>query len=136
MIKHRSYIGIVCALLVMISVFLPWVYIDPLQATLTGMNTDHTNLGKPGILYLFFAFWIIVNMLINRLWSKRINLVLGALLVAWMMRNYLLFSHCEAGYCPTKRWGLFVNLIASIATFLAILFPPADPQDSDTRQEI
>ncbi|MBX5439263.1 MAG: hypothetical protein IRZ29_06960 [Thermoflavifilum sp.] len=127
--KNSPYIGIICTAGVIISVFTPWVYVAPAGGVLTAMDTGSTNLGKPGILFLFFGVWIAVNMWINRLWSKRVNLALGALLMAWMVRNYILFTHCEAGICPDKRWGLFLNVVACVGTFLAILFPPDDPQD-------
>jgi len=125
--KNSPYIGIIFSVLVVISVFMPWVYVSSAGGRLTAMDTGTSNLGKPGILFLFFAVWIIVNMAINRLWSKRVNLALGALLMAWMVRNYILFTHCEAGICPDKRWGLYLNVLACIGTFISILFPPDDP---------
>lgn len=53
--KNSPYIGIIFSVLVVISVFMPWVYVSSAGGRLTAMDTGTSNLGKPGILFLFFC---------------------------------------------------------------------------------
>jgi hypothetical protein len=118
-------IGIAACVGMFISAFLPWIYVAPVHQTFTGMNTGSSNYGKPGILDLFFTLIILVFTLVNRIWSKRSNLLVAAFLLAWCLRNYLLFSRCAMGYCPDKKIGLYLSTLFGIIIFISTLFPTA-----------
>lgn len=124
--KGIRFAGLCACFVLAGSVFLPWVYITPLHRTLSGMDTGTSGLGKPGILALFLAGVILVFTLINRVWSKRFNLVLGAFLLAWTLRNFILYSQCQSAYCPQTLWGLYLASLCGLMIFIWTLLP-ADP---------
>src|SRR5688572_6072220 len=101
--KYSNYFGAISAIIIILACFLPWVYIPSLQSELTGLNTGKTHFGKPGFLNIVFCLPAIVFFLIPAVWAKRINIFLAALNLAWAIRNFILFSLCEAGECPDKK---------------------------------
>jgi hypothetical protein len=60
---------------------------------------------------------------IKVLWLKRTALLAGGLNVAYGIKNFLLFGSCYLGYCPEKKFGLFLMLLATIIIFLMSFFP-------------
>lgn len=121
--RWMKWIGIAAAIVLCISCFQPWVLIETKQLTLTGMDTTGTNYGKPGILMLILSFLFIVFSLIPAVWSKRANLIVTALAVAWCIRNYFLLSTCSGGECPQKKLAIYLVLLSSVIMLLAALFP-------------
>ena len=131
--KVLKWIGILAVLLQIAAAFLPWVYIESKERTLTGLDTTGTNYGKPSYLHIIFAAFFLVFTLIPRLWAKRVNLLVVALNLAWALRNFFMVSSCQGGECPVKKAGLFLSLTASILMLLSALFPdmrlPAEKKD-------
>ncbi|HEY0298692.1 MAG TPA: hypothetical protein VGB84_05685 [Arachidicoccus sp.] len=121
--KHSQTIGIIMALLLIVFCFLPWSYIISHDWTITGMNTMVTHYGKPGIVHIFFSVVSIALFAIQKLWSKRTNIFICALNLAWMVRNFLLMSACSAGDCPIKGVGIYLVIIASALMFIMSLLP-------------
>ena len=121
--RWMKWIGIAAAIVLCISCFQPWVFIETKKLTLTGMDTTGTNYGKPGLLMLILTFLFIVFSLIPAVWSKRANMVVTALNVAWCIRNYFMVSTCSGGECPEKRLALYLVLASSIIMLIAALFP-------------
>ena len=121
--KVLKWIGILAVLLQIAAAFLPWVYIESKELTLTGLDTTGTNYGKPSYLHIIFAAFFLVFTLIPRLWAKRVNLLVVALNLAWAMRNFFMVSSCQGGECPVKKAGLFLSFAASILMLLSALFP-------------
>ncbi|HEX5554772.1 MAG TPA: hypothetical protein VFX43_16135 [Chitinophagaceae bacterium] len=123
--KIFNRIGIAAVIVLIVSAFLPWAYIDfglLHNALLTGMDTGATTYGKPGILNIFFGVLFLATVLIPKLWAKRIGIFLGVVILAWNLRNYFLF-HCEMGYCPDRRIGLYLSLLAGIAIMVCAVLP-------------
>ena len=123
--KTFRTIGIAAIILLFISAFLPWVYINfgkLHDAYLTGMNTGITNYGKPAILGLFFSFLFLITVFIPKVWAKRTGIFFAVIVLAWGIRNYFLFT-CEMGYCPHRQIGLYLTLLASLAIMVSALTP-------------
>jgi hypothetical protein len=118
-----KWMGILAVLLQVAAAFLPWVYIESKELTLTGIDTTGTNYGKPSYLHILFAAFFLLFTLIPRLWAKRVNLLVVALNLAWALRNFFMVSSCQGGECPVKKAGLFLSLAASILMLLSALFP-------------
>jgi uncharacterized membrane protein YuzA (DUF378 family) len=57
------------------------------------------------------------------IWSKRTNVFLGALNLAWAFRNYLLLSSCLMGECPEKKTALFILVGLAIVMQIMSLLP-------------
>lgn len=118
-------IGIAAVILLFISAYLPWVYInfgELHHANLTGMNTGITNYGKPAILGLFFSILYLITIFIPKVWAKRTGIFFAVIVIAWGIRNYFLFT-CESGYCPQRRIGLYLTVLASLAIMASALMP-------------
>lgn len=120
-------IGIASVVLLAATSFLPWVYIAPIHTTLTGLSTPHTNYGSPAILSLILSALYLACILIPRLWAKRTGLFLAAFVVAWNLRNYLIMTRCEMGYCPEKKWGIYLILVFSLLILISACVPYLPP---------
>ena len=120
--KYSQTIGIVAALAMIALCFLPWSFIASQQLTISGMQAKGTNFGKPGLVNLILCTLMVILFLIPAIWSKRANVFLAALNLAWAFRNYLLLSSCMMGECPEKKPALFIivalGLIIQVMSFL------------------
>lgn len=121
--KYSQWIGIAAATLVVIACYLPWIEIDSLSKTLTGMDAQGTNLGKPGKLHIIFCVLAAVLFLLPLVWAKRVNLLFCALGLAWAVRNFLIYARCEMATCPERGYGLYLVLLGSVVMLAASLFP-------------
>lgn len=102
---------------------MPWAYIASLQGEITGMQTAGTSFGRPGFLNIIFAGIAAILFLIPQIWAKRVNVIIGAVLLAWSIRNYLLVGTCAMGECPDKKPGLHLLLFLSVGILLMTFLP-------------
>lgn len=116
-----SIIGVVSAVTVIVSAFLPWLTVESKQLVFTGVNTVGSSFGEPGKLNIGVAVVSGILFLLQNKWAMRINLFATAFLSAWTFRNLLLFSRCEMGECPHREIALYLSLIAALATFVCVL---------------
>ena len=123
LMRYMKWIGLLGVILLIVSCFLPWVIIDSQKIIVTGVDSTGTNFGKPGYAHFVFGFFFIIFHFIPKLWSKRINLLIVALNIAWAVRNYFIISMCRVGECPEKQPGLWLVLAACALMLLAALFP-------------
>lgn len=128
-------VGILAVVLLIASAYMPWAYINYgllHNAVLTGMDTGKTNYGKPAVLNLIFGVLFLATVLIPRVWAKRLGIFFAIVVLAWNLRNYFLFP-CEMGYCPERRIGLYLTLLAAVAIMVSALLPyvPERPEDDD-----
>ncbi|MDB5190888.1 MAG: hypothetical protein JWQ96_451 [Segetibacter sp.] len=128
--KYTNYIGALAAIALIAICFVPWVYIETLHREITGMRATGTNYGKPGLMNILLSSVSVILFIIPAVWSKRLNLFICSLNVAWSVRNYLVVSQCELGECPEKRWGLYALVLLSIIIMGASLFPKVELKDS------
>ena len=103
--------------------YLPWVYIESKQITVTGLHAAGTNFGKPALLSLVLGTAAVILFLLPYVGAKRANLFFCALNLAWAIRNFTILSSCRQGDCPEKEMGLYLMLVASIIMMAASLFP-------------
>ena len=111
---------------------MPWAYIASLQTEITGFKTAGTNFGRPGFLSTIFAGIAAILFLIPRIWSKRVNVIIGAIGLAWSIRNYLLVGTCAMGECPEKRPGLHLLLFLSVGVLLMTFLPRIPVKNNNT----
>lgn len=121
--RYSNYIGITASIFLIICCFLPWVYIEPINATITGMRAEQTSYGRPGILHIVFSVLSIVFFLVPAVWAKRTNLFMVAFNLAWAIRNFLLITRCELGECPEKKFGIYALVVASIVMLIMAMLP-------------
>ncbi len=118
-----KWIGLAAAVLLIVSCFGPWVYIEIANITVRGVDSGGTNYGKPGYFHLAFVFLFLIFSFIPRIWAKQWNLLVTAINLGWGIRNFFKLSACEAGECPVRKWGLYLMMLASILLLLSALFP-------------
>jgi hypothetical protein len=133
--RYSQPIGVLAVVLLVVSCYLPWIYIGPLQASITGMHAPGTSFGKPGLLNIILGVLAAVFFLIPRIWAKRINIFVAALGMAWAARNFLLLPKCENGFCPEKQAGLFLLLISAIIIIICALLPDVQVKQAAQRQQ-
>lgn len=121
--KNSKWVGIIGVILLFIAAYQPWITVPSKSITISGMNTDGTNFGKPALMNLIVSAVTAVFFLYSAVMAKRVNLFLCAFNFAWSVRNYIIVSTCRAGECPEKRFGLYLLLISSIIIMMASLFP-------------
>jgi hypothetical protein len=121
--KYLKWLGLLAAVFLIASCFFPWVLIPSKSITITGIQSEGTNFGKPGYFNLLMTGLYILFALTPRVWAKRANLIVVALNMAWSLRNYFMVTACEGGECPDTQPALYILLISSIIMFLSALFP-------------
>ena len=102
---------------------MPWTYHADVGQSFNGFYSAKNIYGKPAKLLLVFAGITTLCAFVPVLWMKRTALLVGGLNVAYGIKNFLLFGSCYLGYCPEKKIGLFLMLIATILVFLMSFFP-------------
>lgn len=120
--------GILCAVALIAACFFPWVTIESKNILVSGVEASGTAFGKPGYFHILFSLIFIVLIIINKVWSSRINIFINAFNIAWAVRNFLVISMCHGGECPIKHTALYVVLITSFGMLLtSFLSKPDQP---------
>jgi hypothetical protein len=120
---NSKHIGLVAGLLLIIACYMPWVLIHSRDLVITGMQAAGTSYGKPGLLHLILLVFYFPFTLTNKLWAKRMNLLVVALNLSWMLRNFLIIGICRGGECPDKQVGFYLVSVACFLMLLTALFP-------------
>ena len=118
-----KWFGFTAAILLIVSCFTPWVFIESGNITVSGIDATGTNFGKPGYFNLLMTFFFLLFHFIQKVWAKRTNLLVTALNLGWAIRNYFIISMCRGGDCPEKESGIYLMLIASLIMIVSALFP-------------
>jgi len=121
--KYSQTIGIAATLAMMAICFLPWSFIASQQITVTGFGAAGTNYGKPGLFNFAFGIIMIIMFFVPAIWSKRTNVFVGAINLAWAFRNYFLLSACMMGECPEKKTALYLLIGLAVIIQLMTLLP-------------
>jgi len=123
MMRYFKWIGLAAALLLIISCFTPWLTIASRNIVISGIDATGTNYGKPGYFNLLMTVCFIFFTLVPRVWAKRANLLVVALNLGWVIRNFIILPKCEGGECPEKQAGIYLMLVAGILMLLSAFFP-------------
>ncbi|GAB3428182.1 hypothetical protein [Niabella aquatica] len=127
---RSQWFAVIGVIILVAACFLPWIHIEDPAITITGIDTTGTRYGKPGYVHFVWAACILLGTFIPKIWAKRINLLFGAVNLAWAIRNFGILPKCEGGICPEKLPGLYLVLAASVILMIAVLFPK-EPQLKD-----
>jgi len=122
-LKYSGWIGVFAALLLILACFLPWAYYPDIDKIFTGFYSEKNMYGKPGKFLIFFSVLAIIFFLWPRIWAKRINMFITAIILAFAIKSFILYSACYRGICPEKKEGIFVMLAGSVLMVLAAMFP-------------
>jgi hypothetical protein len=129
-----KWIGLAAAVLMIISCFTPWVFIESKNITVSGVDATGTNFGKPGYFHFLLAGLFFICTLVPRVWAKRLNLLFTALNLGWAIRNLFILAACSGGECPERKPGIWLMLLASLLMLASALFPDMKVQEEKKRQ--
>ncbi len=119
--------GVVAALMLILSCFLPWVYFSSINETFTGFHVipfaNGTYYGRAGIFITVLTLLVLMLMFVNRAWAKGANLFIAGLIFAYAIRTYLVFTASLFPNEVTKKPGIFMILVFSLVLLLSTLFP-------------
>lgn len=101
----------------------------PGDILVTGFKTSGTNFGKPGMMHVVLCVVMILFFALPKTWAKRTNFFIAAINLAWAIRNFILLSGCQAGECPEKKAGLYLELFVSAAILAMSLLPKMKADD-------
>jgi len=119
-----SWLGLAAVILLIISCFTPWIVIDTPPIVVSGVDAGGTTYGKAGYLHFVLSIVFLVCLFVPRIGFKRLNVAIGAINLAWAIRNFLVIGNrCEGGVCPVKQWGIYCVLLAAVLMLVATLFP-------------
>jgi hypothetical protein len=126
-------IGVVSCTLIMVSLFLNWAWYPDIEKYFTAFFSEKNYYGKPGKVLLFFAITGIIFYFLNKVWTQRLNLLFGALCMAFAIRTYLLYTSGYDGYVPEAQPGIYLmllgclgHLITSMTAMAVVKNPNAD----------
>ena len=121
-----KWTGVAAAILLVISCFLTWVTIDYKQLVVTGVDTTGTAFGKPAYFHFLMVAVFLLLSFTQRIWAKRLNLLVTAINLAWAVRNFFIIAQCSGGECPHRETGMWLMLVTSLLMLLSALFPDMD----------
>jgi len=122
-VKYLHWLGIVACITLIICCFLPWVYYADINQQFTGFYSFKNAYGKPGKFLVLLSVISLLFMLLPKVWAKRANLFIGALVVSYGIKSFILFSSCYNNYCPLKLPALYLMLACTIILMIAAAFP-------------
>lgn len=121
--KYSNYLGVVIALLLILICFVPWVHIESINTTVTGVHSGKTNFGKPGLITIIMSVLAVILFMLPTTWAKRTNVFICTFNFAWSVRNFLVITQCELGECPEKKWGIYVLVVLSLLLLILSFIP-------------
>jgi hypothetical protein len=120
--KWIKWISILAAIVLMVSCFFPWIIIKSKNITVTGMDVAGLAYGHYGYFLIPLAIIFILLQLINKIWAKRLNVAISAVIVTIAFACLWIFR-CEYGECPEKQTALYIMFACSIVVLLGSLLP-------------
>ena len=121
--RYMKWIGLAAAALLITACFMPWVWIESRNFTVTGTDSGGTSFGKPGYFHLVLVTAFVICTITPRVWAKRLNLLITALNIGWALRNFLIIAGCSGGECPVRKTGIWLMFLASVLMLVSALFP-------------
>lgn len=120
--KLIKWLSILAAIVLIISCFFPWVVIKSKNLSVTGVNVAGLAYGHYGYFLIPLAIAFIIFQMINKIWAKRWNVAIGALIITIAFACLWIFR-CEYGECPEKQVGLYLMFSSAVIVLLGSLLP-------------
>ena len=121
--KILQWFGVLACVALIVSCFLPWAFYADINQVFTGLYSYKNEYGRPGMLFIPIAALAMLFILLPKLWAKRINMFLCALLVGYSIKTYVMFTSCYNAYCPQKLSGIYIMLASTVVMLFAAIFP-------------
>ncbi len=123
-------LGLIACIVMIVACFMPWTYYPndlsiPTEAerTFTGFSTFKNYYGRPGKFLVVFAAMSLVLKLLPKIWAKRTDLFMCAVVLAYTLRCYFEFTGNYNGITPIAKPGIYMLLFSAIVMQVAAIFP-------------
>lgn len=100
-----------------------WTWYPDIKEYFTGFYTYNNQYGRPGRVFIVVGIIAIILYLLPKIWAKRWNVFFCAVVLAFAVKTFILFSGCYKGICPEKQAGIWVMLGSAALMMLAALLP-------------
>ncbi len=125
--KILHYTSIMSCIALIATCFIPWVHYNNIDVTFNGYNVKRfatgVYYGRAGIIITIFAATSCLLTLTQSVVAKRINMFLCALLVAYTLRTYVIFTGSLFDGEVTKLAGIYLIVILSLVMVICSVFP-------------
>lgn len=107
--------------------FIPWVHYNSINETFTGFNVKRfatgVFYGRAGLIITIFTSLSLLLTLLPYSAMKRINMFVCALLFAYAIRTYVLFTGSLFDGEVVKLSGIYLIVILSLVLVVCSIFP-------------
>jgi hypothetical protein len=121
--KYSQILGVIAAIILMLSGLMNWTWYPDLKEYFTGFYSYNNQYGRPGRVFIVLGILAIVLFLLPKIWAKRWNVFLCAIILAYAVKTFIAFSTCYKGICPEKQAGIWVMLASAGVVMVAALLP-------------
>ena len=119
--------GIISGLLLILICFLPWTHYSGINETFTGYYVKRfpngPYYGRAGLIITIMTSIILLGMISKKLWVKKVNLFLAAMLVAYAARTYFLFTSSLFPGEVEKKVGILLLVPLAVLVLISTVFP-------------
>jgi hypothetical protein len=123
--KNSQTFGVIACLALIISCFLPWIFVEELNTSFSGINGWYKKEFSFGIQikpHSFFCILSIILFCVNKIWCKRANMFVAFINLCWAIKNYIIFSMCRPS-CPQVKIGLYLLVFFAFAIQIMAFLP-------------
>ncbi len=125
--KYIQILAIATTSALIVTCFIPWVHYNSINETFTGFNvikfSTGVNYGKAGKIISGLSVISLFCVIVPKLFLKRINMFATALLFAYCIRTYVLFTGSIFDGQVEKLAGIYLILLFSLAMVVCSVFP-------------
>jgi len=125
--RVSHFVGILACVAIIGACFLPWCHYNNINETFTGFNVTRFSTGnyygRSGRVITIFSSIILLLMMVKKVWAKRINLFMAALLFAYCIRTYIIFTSALFEGEVEKKAGIYLIIIFSAIIMISAVFP-------------
>jgi hypothetical protein len=122
-----QYIAIISCAALIATCFIPWVHYNSINETFTGFNVKRfatgVYYGRAGLIITIFTSLSLLLTLLPYSALKRINMFVCALLFAYSIRTYVLFTGSLFEGEVVKFAGIYLIIILSLVLVICSIFP-------------
>ena len=124
------YTAIISCIAIIIVCFLPWVHYNNINETFTGFHVSRfvtgNYYGRAGKIITIFASIILLLTILPYTFGKRANLFISAVLFAYTIRTYIIFTSALFEGEVVKYAGIYLIIFLSMVILLCAAFPKSN----------
>jgi hypothetical protein len=125
--KILHYFSLLICVALIATCFIPWVHYNSINETFTGYNVKKfatgVYYGRAGLVITYFVAAIILLTLLPYIAAKRANMFVCALLVAYTLRTYVIFTGAMFDGEVEKLSGIYLIVLLSLILVVCSVFP-------------